>query len=193
MNSKVLTVWGKTGLVSLAVATLLAYWTRWQAAIVGSLIMLSCLVSLALIAIRLLALGLAKIKRSTTPRPVNQSILLVGFFILLQLAYIPISQVLRQGEIARAQAFAEALVPRIEAYQKQQGTYPATLEVVLSDEEKLPALLELHGDLPFPYDNQDFYFRRGATYGFRFYLPDGFIGYTHEYCCGQQGRWTVTD
>jgi hypothetical protein len=42
-------------------------------------------------------------------------------------------------------------------------------------------------------NRQQLYFQRGATYGFQFHLPDGFIGFHYEYCCGADGSWTVTD
>ena len=193
MKSKALVIWGLTGLVSLALAALLAYITRWWAAIAGSIPLLSGLAGFILLLLTTLAWGLAKIRRGASSPRINQPILLAGFFLLLQLTYLPISQALRNAEVAQAQAYAEALIPRLEAYREQHGTYPATLQPIATGVANLPTLLELHSDLPLPYDNRDFYFQHGSTYGFRFYLPDGFIGYTYEYCCGPQGRWTVTD
>jgi hypothetical protein len=141
----------------------------------------------------LLALGLAKIRRASDLHRTNKFLLMTGFFLLFQLAYIPIAQALRQQEVAQAQAFVEAFIPRLETYKAQQGVYPGTLEAILTDNITPPPLLHLQGDFPLPFNNRDFYFQRGSTYGFRFYLPDGFIGYSYEYCCGPQGRWTVTD
>ena len=193
MKSKTLMIWGLTGLASLALAVLLAYLTRWWVAMAVSIPLLSALVGFILALLTLLAWGLAKIRRGASSPPINRSMLLIGFFLLLQLTYIPISQVLRHTQVTRAQKYAEALVPRLETYREQNGTYPATLHSIATDVSDLPALLELQGDIPLPYDNRDFYFQHGSTYGFRFYLPDGFIGYIYEYCCGPQGHWTVTD
>jgi hypothetical protein len=193
MKPRTLVVWGLLGLASLAVAVILAYLTRWQTAIVGVLPLLSGLAGFVLVLMTLLAWGLAKVRKAGGLRRTGQSLLMAGFFLLFQLAYLPVARALRQQEVARAQAFVEALVPRIEVYQGEQGMYPATVEVILTDDLALPALLRLQGDLPVPFNNRDFYFLSGPTYGFRFYLPDGFIGYSYAYCCGLHGQWTVTD
>ena len=115
-----------------------------------------------------------------------------GFFLLLQLVYFPITQALIRQEVAQAQAFVETLIPRLEVYKTRQGVYPGSIEAILTDDVTPPALLQGDDPLLF-FNNRNFYFQRGSTYGFRFYLPDGFIGYSYEYCCGPQGRWTVTD
>lgn len=193
MKPKTLVTWGLTGLASLALAALLAYFTRWWSAMAASIPLLSGLVGFMLLLLTTLAWGLAKIRRGASSTRINRSMLLIGFFLLLQLTYLPISQALRHAEVTRAQAYAEALIPRLETYHEQHGTYPATLDPLATGDANPPALLELHNDLPLPYDNREFYFQRGSTYSFRFYFPDGFIGYAYEYCCGPQGHWTVTD
>ena len=193
MKSKTLMIWGLTGLASLALAVLLAYLTRWWVAMAVSIPLLSALVGFILVLFPLLAWGLAKIRQGASSPHINRSMLLIGVFLLLQLTYLPISQALRHAEVSRAQKYAEALIPRLETYREQHGIYPATLQPIATGASDLPALLELQGDVPLPYDNRDFYFQHRSTYSFRFYLPDGFIGYIYEYCCGPQGQWTVAD
>jgi hypothetical protein len=193
MKPKTLLVWGLLGLTSLAVAGLLAYLSRWQTALVGIIPLVGGLAGCVLVLMTLLAWSLAKIRQAAGLRRTSKFLLVAGFFLLLQLAYIPITQTLRRMEVAQAQVFVQALIPRLEAYKAQQGVYPGTIEAILTDDITSPALLQLQGDFPLPFNNRNFYFQRGPTYGFRFYLPDGFIGYSYEYCCGPQGRWTVTD
>ena len=193
MKPKTLVVWGLLGLTSLAVALLLAYLTRWQTAIVGIIPLVSGLVGFILVLMTLLAWGLAKVRGTTGRRGTGQIFLLTGVFLLLQLAYIPTAQAVRHQEVVLAQTFIESLIPSLETYQEQHGAYPTTIEAILTNDIGASALLQLQGDFPLPFNNRNFYFQRGPTYGFRFYLPDGFIGYFYEYCCGPQGHWTVTD
>jgi hypothetical protein len=76
---------------------------------------------------------------------------------------------------------------------RQHNAYPADLSLILAADQTLPPLLQLTGEFPLAYDNRKFYIRRETTFAFRFYEPDGFIGFQHEYCCGVNGTWTVTD
>ena len=138
------------------------------------------------------AWGLAKARRAAGLGRASKFLLMGGFFLLLQLVYFPITQALIRQEVAQAQAFVETLIPRLEVYKTRQGVYPGSIEAILTDDVTPPALLQGDDPLLF-FNNRNFYFQRGSTYGFRFYLPDGFIGYSYEYCCGPQGRWTVTD
>jgi hypothetical protein len=193
MNLKTLLLAGLLGLTSLIIAALLAYLTRWQTAMLSLIPLLCGLMGFVLVLLALLAWGLAKARQVASLRRTGNLLLMAGFFLLLQLAYLPISQRLRQQEVVRAQLFVEALVPSLEAYKARQGVYPETFETILSDDPGPPALLQLQGDYPLQFNNRNFYFQREATYGFRFYLPDGFIGHSYEYCCGSEGRWTVTD
>lgn len=162
-------------------------------AIVGGISLLSGLVGFLLVLITLGTLVLARARGSASPRRIGRISLLAGIFLLLQLVYIPTAGALRDREVTRAQKFVESLVPRLEAYKDQHGTYPTAVEAILSDDDSPPSLLRLRGDLPMQFDNQSFYSHRGTTYGFQFYLPDGFIGFSYEYCCGPNGKWMVTD
>ena len=191
MKLKPLAVLGLLSLLSLSIAALLAYLTRWQMAIAGSVPAMGGLVGLLLVLLALITWGVAKIRGTDSQR--SKYPLLAGFFLLLQLAYFPIVQTVRNQELAQAQTFIASLVSRLEAYKEQHGTYPPAVEAVLTDGAPLPPLLQMQGQLPVGFDNRDFYFQRATTYGFRFYLPDGFIGYSYEYCCGPRGRWAVTD
>jgi hypothetical protein len=193
MKPKSLVIWGLTSLTSTTLAALLAYLMRWRSAIAAPIPFLSGLAGFFMIVIILLAHGLVKLRRGKSPNLITNPLLLAGFFLLLQLAYLPISQALHQKQVNQAQAYAEALIPKIEAYKTQHGTYPETLRAILPKQAALPALLKLHGVVALPYNNRHFYFRSGSTYAFQFYYPDGFIGYTYKYCCGPHGHWAVTD
>ncbi|MEW5957885.1 MAG: hypothetical protein AB1801_09195, partial [Chloroflexota bacterium] len=61
MKLKTLITFGLLSLVSLLIATLLAYVTRWQMAMAGLIPLLSGLMGLVLILMTLLARGLAKV------------------------------------------------------------------------------------------------------------------------------------
>jgi hypothetical protein len=191
MKLKLLAVLGLLSLVSLSIATLLAYFTRWEMAI-ASIIPATCsLVGFLLVLLALVTRGVAKIRGTDGQR--SKYPLLAGLFLLLQLAYFPVAKAVRNQELAQVQAFIASLIPQLEAYKERHGTYPPAVEAILTDGPSLPALLQLQGDSPMEFDNRNFYFQRETAYGFRFYLPDGFIGFSYEYCCGPQGRWTVTD
>ena len=71
--------------------------------------------------------------------------------------------------------------------------YPTNPGALLSTDTAYPGLLELAGTFPVMYDNRRFYFSDETTYSFKFYVPDGFIGFHYVYCCGAEGAWTVTD
>ena len=191
MKPKTPAVLGLLSLVSLSIAALLAYFTRWQMAIAGTIPSLCGLVGLLLLLLALITWGVAKIRGTDGRR--SKYPLLVGFFLLLQLAYFPIAQAVRNQELAQAQTFIASLIPRLEAYREQHGDYPPAVEAILTDGAPLSPLLQLQGQLPMEFDNRNFYFQRETTYSFHFYLPDGFIGSSYEYCCGPHGRWTVTD
>jgi len=191
MKLRTLAGLGLMSLVSLAIATLLAYSTRWQMAIASIIPFICGLVGLLLILLALITWGVAKIRGRDGQR--SKYPLLVGFFLLLQLAYFPLAKAVRNQELAQAQTFIASLIPQFEAYKEQHDTYPPAVEAVLTDGAPLPPLLQLQGQLPMKFNNRNFYSRRETTYGFRFYLPDGFIGSFYEYCCGPRGQWTVTD
>ena len=191
MKLRTLAGLGLMSLVSLAIATLLAYSTRWQMAIASIIPFICGLVGLLLILLALITWGVAKIRGRDGQR--SKYPLLVGFFLLLQLAYFPLAKAVRNQELAQAQTFIASLIPQLETYKEQHGTYPPAVEAVLTDGAPLPPLLQLQDQLPMKFNNRNFYFQRETTYGFRFYLPDGFIGSFYEYCCGPRGQWTVTD
>ncbi len=191
MKMKPLASLGLLSLASVAIAALLAYFTCWQMALAGIIPLVCGLAGLLLILLTLAAWGVAKLSgRSSQHRKYP---LPVGFLLLLQLAYFPTVKTVRDQELAQAQTFIASLIPRLEAYREQHGTYPPALEAVLTDGAPLPPLLQLQGQLPLGFDNRNFYFQRETTYGFRFYVPDGFIGTSYEYCCGPRGQWTATD
>jgi hypothetical protein len=118
---------------------------------------------------------------------------LVGIFLLLQITYLPIGLGLRNREVSRAKDFTEALIPKLEEYMRLNDTYPDNVDVVLTSDEKVPRLLQLSGDFPLSAETRRYYFQREGSYGFRFNLPDGFIGFQYNYCCGAYGEWTVSD
>lgn len=193
MKSKSVTAIGLLLMVSLAAAAWLADVAKWRLAIISSLAIVSGLVGLLLVGSALIALRSAKACGPGRLRTRAKVLLIGGACLLLQLASIPIALTWRDQEARHAQTFIAALIPQLEAYQRQHGTYPSTLEPLVANNAPLPPLLQLRGDAPLVYNNRDFYVPQGATYGFRFYLPDGFIGFSYEYCCGAQGQWRVTD
>ncbi len=185
----------KIGVVvaGLSVSAALAYLARWQLAIYFVIPLLSCLLGIVLAILASMTLRQAKTRETDGLHRVGNNLLLASLFLLSQLASLPIAQVLRDREVKRAQEFVEALIPQLEDYRSQHNTYPADISSVLDAKSALPPLLQLTGAFPFVYDNRLFYFYRETTYGFQFYLPDGFIGFNYEYCCGASGKWTVTD
>lgn len=191
MRPRAFVILGALGLFGLIIV-LLAWLTRWQTAILGGLSLFGGLIGSLLLLVALIRLGRVRIARAV-PSQVDKFLLLAAVMLLLQLAYIPIAQALRRQAIDRAQSWIGSLIPQIEAYRTQYGDYPPALEAVWHENLILPTLLRLHGNLPLPYDNRQFYVRRADTYGFEFYVPDGFIGFSYQYCCGAKGQWTVTD
>jgi hypothetical protein len=119
--------------------------------------------------------------------------LLTSLFLVLQLVVYPVALAWRNQEVHQAQAFIEGLIPQLEDYYRQHSAYPEDVNSVLATGVGLPALLQLSDAFPLAYNNHDFYVYRETTYAFRFYVPDGFIGFRYDYCCGANGVWTVTD
>lgn len=193
MKRKTLYLTGGVGLVALITAAGLAYATVWNLAIFGILFILATLLGLVLALIGFLVWR--RTKREPSPRlsRVSQGLLLAGLFLSLQATYFPLALELRSWETRRAEAFIDRLIPKLEAYKRQHNDYPASLDLVLTGDETLPRLLQLSGDFPFRFDNRQYYILRDQSYGFRFYVPDGFIGFHYAYCCGADGGWTATD
>jgi hypothetical protein len=184
---------GLVVLAAIGTVVVLACSTVWQLAIYSVLPCLSSLLGVILALATLLVWLRTRMKESQRLSRVRKGLFLASVFLLLQVAYFPIAQGLRDLEVKRAQDFINALVPRLEKYERLHNEYPASADSVLTGDEEVPRLLQLSGDSPLEYDNRQYYVQRGATYGFRFYLPDGFIGFQYEYCCGADGVWTVTD
>jgi len=187
--------WHLLGLVILAAiitVAVMAYRTVWYLAI---FIWIPALSGILGIILALVAVVWQRRKAQTASwaTRVSQGLLLVGIFLILQFAYLPVALGMRDWEVTRAQNFIDTLIPKLEAYQREHNSYPASLQPVLADADEIPRLLQLNGDFPLELDNRQYYFQRGETYGFQFRLPDGFIGFYYEYCCGANGEWTVTD
>jgi len=187
--------WHLVGLVILAAimtATWFAYWTVWEQAFC---IWVPCFSGISGIVLALVAKVRQRTRAETSSEPskVSQGLLLVSIFLILQFAYVPLVLGIRNLEVRRAQDFIDTLIPRVEAYKREHNSYPATLQPVLTGEEEFPRLLQLSSEFSNEFDNQQFYFQQGDTYGFRFHLPDGSIGFHYEYCCGANGEWTITD
>lgn len=181
-------------LAGLSVAAGLAYFNRWQIAIFSFVPALVTLLGVILIMVALIGRWRTKAQPSSTRlRSFNTSLLLIGLFFILQLAFFPLAQTFRHAEIQRAQAWLGSLIPQLEDYKQRHGDYPENLTALLSADITLPPLLQLSGTLPMLYDNRNFYRWSETTYSFQFYVPDGFIGFEYRYCCGAEGTWTVTD
>ena len=193
MNLRRLYVPGLVVLAGIATAAVLAYAAIWQLAIFSTLPCLSGVLGIILALVGLIVWLRTRTKEPSGLSRTGKGLLLASVFFLLQITYFPIARGLLDREISRAKDFIEALIPRLEEYERLHNTYPASASVVLSGDEEVPRLLQLSGDVPMAYDNRRYYVQRGETYAFRFYLPDGFIGFQYEYCCGADGVWTVTD
>lgn len=193
MNLRTLSLAGLVILAATGLVVVLAYSTVWQMALFSLLPCLSSLVGLILA----LAGLIVWLRTRTTESPglsrVKTGLFLAGVFLLLQAAYFPLAQALRDREVERAQTFINTLIPKLEAYEQSHNEYPASPASVLTGDEAVPWLLQLNGDLPLAYDNRQYYQQRDTTYSFQFYVPDGFAGFQYEYCCGVDGVWTVTD
>lgn len=177
-------------LTSLVLAIGLAYFTKWQVVWVAILVSLGGLAGLFALLLALINLVLAAVKTSSRFSMQGKRLFLVAAFLLSQLVYLPVARAFRKQEVERARVFVEALIPKLEAYHQEHGTYPATIESIGAHTLPLPPLLQLQKESA---DNRNFYFLDGASYGFGFYLPDGFIDTYYVYCCGPSGTWTVTD
>jgi hypothetical protein len=179
---------------SILVASYLAYTTVWYFAIYA---ILPCGLSILGLLLGLVALSLLRLARSRKAGGLNTAgkvLLLAGLCLIVQLVYVPIALTLREWEVERTQAFIHSLIPRVEEYKRLHNGYPEHIDAILTDADTLPQLLQLKNLSPLAFDNrQQLYFQRGPTYGFQFRMPDGFIGFHYEYCCGADGSWTVTD
>ena len=194
MKLRTLHLAGLVVLAAIGTAVVLAFLTVWQLAIFSVLPCLGSLFGIILALPALIVWLRTRTKESPALSGGRKGLLLASVFLLLQVAYFPIARGLRDLEVERAQAFINALIPRLEEYERLHNEYPASADSVVTADEQAPRLLQLvYGDSLLVYDNRQYYVRQGATYGFRFYLPDGFIGFQYEYCCGADGVWTVTD
>jgi hypothetical protein len=180
-------------LAAIGTVVVVAYSTVWELVIFG---MLPCLVGVVGIILTLIALNVrrrARTKESPGLSKAGRVLLLIGIFLMIQGAYYPVALGIRSLEVNRTQNYLDTLTQKLEEYKNRSGVYPSGPDLALTDDEEVPRLLQLSGDFPLDYDNRQYYFQRGGTYGFQFYLPDGFIGFQYEYCCGADGEWTVTD
>lgn len=194
MKLKTLTFSALVILAGLLVAAGLAYFNRWQLAIFSFVPALVTLLGVILMVITLLFRRYTKAQLPARRQLLNTTLLLISLFFILQLAFFPLAQTFRNREVRRAQAFLTSLIPQLEDYKHQHTDYPENITALLpEDETLLPPLLQLKGTLPMTYDNRDFYQYHETSYSFQFYVPDGFIGFEYNYCCGPEGTWTVTD
>jgi predicted PurR-regulated permease PerM len=180
-------------LAGLSVAAGLAYFNRWQLAVFSFIPVLATLLGVILMVLVLLFRRRTKAQTLRRRHSFNTTLLLISLFFVLQLAFFPLAQTFRNGEVQRAQAMLESLIPQLEDYKRRHADYPENISALLSADVTLPPLLQLSGSLPVAYDNRNFYRRRDTTYSFQFYVPDGFIGFEYSYCCGAEGTWTVMD
>ena len=193
MKSRTLYFAGLVVVIAIGTAVIMAFSTVWHLAIYSAIPFLSSLFGIILALTTLLVWLQTRAKESARLVRIRKWLFLTSVFFLLQVAYFPVALSLRDLEVNRAKNFINAIIPKLEEYKRLNNEYPANIEFVLSGDEKVPGLLQLSGNSPLEYDNSQYYVLRGATYGFRFYLPDGFIGFHYEYCCGLGGVWTVTD
>ena len=193
MKLRTMYVPGLVVLAAIATAAVLAYATIWQLAIFSVIPCVSGVLGIILTLVGLIVWLRTRTKEPPGLSRTGKGLFLVSVFFLLQGTYLPIGIGLRDREVDRAQDFIETLIPRLEEYERLHNTYPASVSAVLSGDEEVPRLLQMSGDTPHVYDNRRYYVQEGETYRFRFYLPDGWVGFQYKYCCGADGVWTVTD
>ena len=193
MKLRMFYVPGLVVLAGIATAGVLAYLTIWNLAIFSAIPCLSSVLGIILALVGLIVWLRTRTKESTGTSRTGGGLLLASVFFLLQITYLPIGVSLQDREVSHAKDFIGALIPKLEEYERLNNTYPASASAVLSGDEEVPRLLQLSGDVPMVYDNRRYYVQEGETYRFRFYLPDGWVGFQYKYCCGADGVWTVTD
>lgn len=193
MNRRTVYITGLVILLAIATAAVLAYSTVWQQAMFAFIPFLSGAAGFILTIVALLILLRTRRIEPEGSNRFGYKMLLVGIFLLLQITYLPIGLGLRNREVSQAKDFTKALIPKLEEYKSLHGAYPDNLDEVLTGDEKAPRLLRPNNDFSFTYGNRQYYFQKEESYGFRFFLPDGFIGYQYQFCCGADGVWTVSD
>lgn len=185
---------GLVALVASGIVGVIAYTTVWQWVFLSMLFCLGGVVGIVLVLIALVLRRQAGTEAAPRANKTSTVLLLAGVFLLITATYYPIVRGIRNAEVTRAQNFTTGLIPRLEAYADQNGAYPDSVDAVLTGNERVPRLLHLSDDIPLRYDNRRYYYaQQGESYGFRFYMPDGFIGVHYEYCCGVDGEWTIID
>jgi hypothetical protein len=90
---------------------------------------------------------------------------------IVQFASIPAGCFLLERDVAEARSYCESLVPLLEAYEQQHGSYPQQLGEVLPPGRRVPRLLK----------DQDFYEGHGSYFQLEFSVHDGFLPTIHVY------------
>ncbi len=115
----------------------------------------------------LLALLIAGVARRSAEIPLSILKYLLAIILLSWVAGSLNSFIFNQAE-AEAKAYPEKIVPLLEAYRRQQGRYPSSLDV-LKDKPSVPRLLR----------KPDAYKSDGKTFLFSFPKPGGLMDFWH--------------
>lgn len=97
---------------------------------------------------------------------------------VLQFASFPAGVLLLEHDVAEARMFCESLVPFLESYKQQHGSYPETVQEVLPRGQRVPRLLR----------KQDFYQLHQNNFSLEFSVHDGFLPTIHVYY-PSTGEW----
>ncbi|MEM7797579.1 MAG: hypothetical protein AAF633_00190 [Chloroflexota bacterium] len=85
---------------------------------------------------------------------------------VIPLSNVPLSQHLQDIDQSEAKAFVAGLVPTLEAYYAQHGTYPQSIEDVLPENQALPLLLRDHDYTYYEASAESYYFCIRTRIGF---------------------------
>lgn len=116
-------------------------------------------------------------------RWIGRSAIAFAFVLASTLVSLPLGGRVHDRDVAEAKAYCEALVPRLEAYRRQHGAYPSTIEL-LGDLPRTPLLLQRY-----PYYRYSI--AQDSTYYFTFSDPAEMMG-SHGYS-SQSGTWARFD
>lgn len=88
---------------------------------------------------------------------------LAGFAFVVTPSYVA-GRVLNAGDVRAARSYCMLLVPRLEAYRRETGAYPAQVDALLPEGRPVPRLLKTE---------KPFYRTVGAAFEFEFADPSG--------------------
>ncbi len=156
------------GAVAIPVAVGLVFWGRGSIEHLTHLFLPAVLVgpplALASAGAWIYSLRVAEDAPRTRLRWVAAAMLGVAAFALVVAPSYVAGRILNASDIRAARGYCMMLVPRIEAYKREKGTYPAKVQELLPEGRPVPRLLRT---------DEPFYRTVGAAYEFVFADPSG--------------------